>query len=475
MTAGGAAPAAAAAPGLLGRLRGKDEGAAAGAVLIGLVAVTLFCVAQPRLGITDVDGYAYAMGGRDIRAGLGYRGLAGDSFAHWPPGYSLILSLGSDPLVVAWAVNGISFGVTLALVFLLARRVGWTWQAAAGLSVGLGAGFFHAMAATVHADILTYALFLAALIPATARPGRTLPGAVWAVLTPLKFIAVAFLPAAFLADLASAPKTFWRLVLRYLPAGLITAALTGAVLVYNQLTIGTWMAASHASPSLHDLALGARSFVVSIPREFLFSWYGALTGLWPKLTLGVTLALLGVCAVSMKPAASGRWLRLYGAGFLVCCAILLCVRSFDPSVRLSGYGLVALVLGFRPLRWANWAWLAFALVSLATAVAGDLVHNNLGSNDPRYVRLAGEVAASHPGPGVIASNAFYILDLHAGVASAPISDYADAAPYQLLLRVTLPSYDSLATTVAPLAPPPALWCLEKTFAGAELYRRCAAP
>jgi hypothetical protein len=235
------------------------------------------------------------------------------------------------------------------------------------------------------------------------------------------------------------------------------------------------MASSHANPSLHDLALGARSFVVSIPREFLFSWYGALAGLWPKLALGLTLALLGVCAVSMKPAASGRWLRLYGAGFLVCCAILLCVRSFDPSVRLSGYGLVALLLGFRPLRWANWAWLAFGLLALATGVADRLVHNNLGANDPRYVRLAHEVAAHDPGPGVVASNAFHILDLHAGVASAPIAGYADAAPYQSLLRVTLPDYDSLASTVTPLPPPPSGWRLETTFDGAELYRRRAAP
>jgi hypothetical protein len=391
------------------------------------------------------------------------------------PGYSLILSLGSDPVAVAWAVNGVAFGVTLALLFFLARCGGWTWQAAAGLGVGLGAGFFRVMAAWVHADILTYALFLAALAFATSRPGRTLPAAIWALLTPIKFIAVAFLPPAFVADVIIAPRQFWPLVLRYLPGGLITAALTGAVLVWNEMTIGTWMAASHARPSLHDLIAGAQSFVVSIPREFLFSGYGSLAGLWPKLAMGLTLALLGVCAVSMKPAASGRWLRLYGVGFLACCLILLCMGSFDPSVRLSGYGLVAMILGFRPLRWANWAWLAYGLTALATAGADDLVHNNLGSNDPRYVQLAREGGAYARGHGVVASNAFHILDLDAGVASAPVADYAAAAPYRELLRVTLPSYDSLATTVAPLPPPPAGWRLEKAFAGGELYRRCAAP
>lgn len=464
---------------LLARLKGRDGGAAAAAMLIGLVAAAAFFAMQPRLGILDADAYAYAMGARNLRAGLGYQGLMGDPFNHWPPGYSLILSLFGDPVGAAWVINGVSFGVTLGLLYLLARRQDWTWAAGLGLTAGLGAGFFRILASNVHADILTYAVFLGGLILATAKPARTLPAIVWSGLIPVKLIAVAFLPPAVLADLVAAPKDLlsprglWGLVRRYLPGVLIALAITGVVLIYNQVTIGTWMAASHASPSLHDLMAGAVSFVVSIPREFLFGWYGSLGGLVPKLAFGASLALLGVCTLSLKPSAGGRWLRWYGAGFLVCCIVLLCVRSFDPSVRLSAYGLVALMVGMRPLRWANWAWLLYGLVALATAGVDTVTTNNLGANDPRYVQLAREVGPYDKGRDVVASNSFHLLDLHAGIASLPVSDYAAAAPYKLFLWVTLPSYDAVATTVTPMPAPPSGWCKVQQFDGGALYRRCA--
>lgn len=472
-----AQPAAAASPsaGFLARLKGRDDGATAIAILLALVSAAAFFATQPRLGILDPDGFAYAMGAEDIRAGLGYRGLLGEPFNHWPPGYSLILSLFDDPIAAAWVLNGLAFGATVGLLQLLARRSGWTWQAAAGLSVGLGAGFFRLVAACVHADILTYAVFVAGLIFATARPGRTLPAALWAAMIPVKFIAVAFLPPAALADLVAAPKTFWRLALRWLPAALIAAAITAVVLAYDVATIGTWMSSSHANPSLSDIKAEAISFVVSIPREFLFSWYGPLAGIFPKVAFGVTLALLAVCALSLKPMAGGRWLRIYGAAFLVCCVVLLCVRDFDPSVRLSAYGLVALLVGFQPLRWANWAWLLYGLASLVSAGVDLATTNDLGAADPRYVQLAGEVAAFDKTHQVVATNSYRILDLYARIPSVNVTDYAQAAPYPELLRVTLPSYDATASTVAPLPAPPAGWCLAKAFPGAELYRHCAAP
>jgi hypothetical protein len=463
----------AAPTGLLTRLKGRDDGATALALLVALIAAAAFFAMQPRLGILDADGYAYAMGARDIRAGLGYRGLMGDPFNHWPPGYSLILSLFADPVGAAWVINGLSFGATLGLLYLLARRHDWTWAAALGLSAGLGAGFFRIVASDVHADILTYAVFLGGLILATARPARTLPAIAWSVLIPIKFIAVAFLPPAVLADFVAAPKDVWGLVRRYLPGGLIAIAITAAVLVYNQVTIGTWMSASHASSSLRDLIAGAKGFVISIPREFLFGWYGSLAGLLPKLFFGASMVLLAICALSLKPSANGRWLRWYGAGFLVCCVVLLCVRSFDPSVRLSAYGLVALLVGMRPLRWANWAWLLYGLVALAAAGVDAATTNDLGANDPRYAQLASQVGAYDKDRDVVASNAYHLLDLHAGIPSAPVSDYADAAPYKLFFWVTLPSYDAVATTVAPMPAPPAGWCKVRQFEGGALYQRCA--
>ena len=474
----GAAPNAAfgAAPsGVMARLRGKDEGASATAAGLALATAAFFFTLHPRLGVVDVDGYAYAMGARSLRAGLGYRGLMGDPFNHWPPGYSLILSLFSDPLVGAWIVNGLAYAAAVGLLHLLARRAGWTWQAALGLSVGLGAGFLRNLASVVHADILTYALFFAALILALSRPGRLTPALIWAALTPVKFIAVAFLPPAALADLAAEPKAVWGLVRRYLAPTLIVAAATGAVIAYNIATIGVWMSASHARPSLAGLGAAAGAFVVSIPRELLFGWYGSLAGPLPRAAFGLTLAVLAACAIALKPMAQGRWLRIYGAGFLVCCVVLLCVRSYEPSARLSAYGLVALIVGFQPLRWANWPWLLYGALSLAVAGADIATQNDLGANDPRYERLAHEVAAFDRSGSAIATNSFHILDLHAGLPTVWVARWADAAPYKELLWVRLPSYDAIASSVTPLPAPPALWRPVKAFDGAVLYRRSATP
>ena len=467
----GAVQAPAAPSGLLAWLRGKDDFAVVTTLALATVASGLFFVLQPRLGVSDGDGYAYIMGARNLRAGLGYRGLMGDPFNHWPPGYSILLSLFSDQLVGAWIINGLFYGAAVGLLYLLTRRAGWTWQAGLGLSVGMGAGFLRLVAACVHADIMTYAAFLGALVICLARPSRIAPAAIWAALVPVKFIAVAFLPPAALADLVADPKAFWRLVLRYLPAAALVALTTGALIAYNLSTIGTWMADSHAQPTLKDLEAGVVAFAVSIPRELLFSWYGSLGGLVPKIAFGLTLLTLAVCALAAKPMVQGRWLRIYGLGFLACCVVLLCVRSFDPSARLSAYGVIAFMVGFQPLRWANWTWLFYAALSLAVAGYGLATQNNLGANDPRYARLAAEVGAYDHSASVIASNSFHILDLHANLPSVPVASWGEAAPEKELLWVTLPNYDAIATAVTPLPAPPAGWVRVQAFDGGALYRR----
>ncbi len=49
------------------------------------------------------------------------------------------------------------------LLYYLLRVCGWAWQASIRLSVALASGFFRLLASEAHADILTYAVFLAGL------------------------------------------------------------------------------------------------------------------------------------------------------------------------------------------------------------------------------------------------------------------------------------------------------------------------
>jgi hypothetical protein len=64
----------------------------------------------------------------------------------------------------------------------------------------LGAGFLRIRANSAHPDVVTYALFLAAIFFAMRTISRVPSALMWALLIPVKLIAITFLPAAFAAD-----------------------------------------------------------------------------------------------------------------------------------------------------------------------------------------------------------------------------------------------------------------------------------
>jgi hypothetical protein len=66
------------------------------ALFFGFSVLFMFLL-HPRLGIRDGDAFAYIMGGALCGLGAEYRSLIGEAFNHWPPGYSLLLSLFPDP------------------------------------------------------------------------------------------------------------------------------------------------------------------------------------------------------------------------------------------------------------------------------------------------------------------------------------------------------------------------------------------
>jgi hypothetical protein len=442
-----------------------------GPILLFYISLLFIFLLHPRLGIRDVDGYAYIMGARSIHSGRGYYSLIGEPFNTWPPGYSLLLSLFRDPASASLIINYLAFGAAISLLYYLARRLGWTWQAAIGFSVALASGFFQWLASMAHADMLTYALFLFAICCVISGPARALPGLIWPLLIPVKLIAIVFLPASIVADWTT--KEDWkRLLPSYVTATTATAMSVAGLLAFNFLTTKTWTGEGHSSSSFTVLASSVQSFIASVFRSFLFSWYGTIMAPFPMIAFVVCTLLAAICLISLRPTQEGKWCRMYGIGFLVFASLLLCVRSFDFTTRLVGYGLIILIIGFRPAKWANKIWILYGLVSLLIGIINGMITNSLGSNDLRYGALVAELRSYYLGSDIVATNSFHILDLYANIPSMPVANYADADAYGKFFWVTLPQFDAIATSVWPMPRPGKGWCEEKEFFGGVLFARC---
>jgi hypothetical protein len=434
----------------------------------GLVFVWLL---HPRIGVRDWDGWSYLSGALSLRAGKGYRGHSGVPLNRWPPGYSLVLSPFGDPVLAAQILNYIAFGATVGLLYYLLRRNGWSWQAALGFTVTLGAGFFRLLATMVHADILTYALFLAGICLAVGSDSRTRSALIWAGLFFFKFIAGVFLPPALVADYASGKKD-WKLLSRmYAPGVIVTAAAVGAIFVFDFVTERSLIPAGHPEPSQQSIFSSIRGFAVYSLRSFLFDCYGSVHAPFPRVAFPVCMILWAACFLSLRAASQGRWLRVYGAACLICSALLLFVRWYEFTPRLAGYGLVILIAGYQPVKRADWLWILLGVVSLANGVVNGLTVNSLGANDPRYARLVAEYEAYAPRLESVATNASGLLfaDRDMGWTGD-----ADSAHEQKILWVDLPVYDAMMEMVIQMPRPGPGWCAEKQFSGGTLFRRCDA-
>ena len=425
---------------------------------------------HPRLGIRDVDGYSYIMGARSLHLGTGYRSLAGEPFNHWPPGYSLLLSPFQNPVSAALILNYLSFGATVGLLYYLLRRSEWTRQAALGFTLVLASGFFRLLANEVHADILTYAMFLAAVCLAVHGSRRIWPGVMWALLILVKFIATTFLPAAFVADALTKRQDWKSLVRSYIPPAVTAAVCLGAVLTFNARTTRA-LTPSQDKPSLETFTTAAK-VMTQIPRAIPFNWHGTVFAPFPRIAFPACMLLAVICLCSLRATPNGKWLRIYGIACVACCGLLLFVGDYQPVPRLVGYGLIVLIIGFRPQKWASRAWLLYGLMSLAVGITNGMTVNSLGSNDPRYAQLAAEFRSYYVSSEVVATNSFHILDLHANIASVPVVDYAAADRYKEFFWVTLPQFDAVASSVVKMPPPTAGWCEERKFSGVILFHRC---
>jgi hypothetical protein len=396
-----------------------------------------------------------------------------------------------DPMMAALILNYLLFGVAIGLLYYLLRRSGWTWQAGLGFSSVLGAGFFRVLANVPRPDILTYALFLVALCFVVGR-SRSLAGLIWTLLVPMKFIAIVFLPAAVGADWLASRHGYKKLLRTYMPLAILTTIALGSIFAFNRLSSHAWMPPNHWKPTVEVLVGCAKSFIISIPRIFLFNWYGSVMLPFARIALPLCMILAVACLSSLRSTKEGRWFRIYAFLWMAGAALLLSVRAFDTSARLTGYALIVLILSFRPKQSANTLWLIYGFASLITGIVNATSVNSLGSNDPRYAELAHEFRSSYDGSSVIATNAEHILDLHANIPSIPVASLSEADHFrrtefpddeadvvgddtlifQKFFWVTLPSFDAVATMVKPVPHPGREWCEERRLNGGVLFVRC---
>ncbi len=431
---------------------------------------------QPRIGVRDVDAYATAVGAFSIQAGQGYRSFTGEAFNHWPPGYSLILSLFSSPLSAALWINYLSLGATAALLYLLTLKSGWHRYACFGLAFSLAVGPFRELATGAKPDILTYALFLGALL-LYRRPdkrGHSLSYWVWIALIPLKLITLIIAPAALLADVFSEEPSRRPTASRIV---ILTAVWGSAILgiaLFNYLAVREIVPSSIRFSAPADLFKSILAFFYSIFRFSISHWYGSLQPQGAFFFFLIPLALSLTCLRTLRFDKSRPLLARFGLFFLLLMWVFRLFWNFDTGFRLSGYGLLPLLLAFRPAEKRRWLWLLYAAASLVTAGVNSLTTNAYGANDPRYERLCRSLSSAGLPSGIVFTNSFHLLDLHSKHPSVPVEkiQQLETLPEgSLFLRVTLPNKDPLATPVWDIPEPDGRWERLLSVEGAVLYRK----
>jgi hypothetical protein len=439
--------------------------------LAAIVGITLL---QPRIGVTDSDAEAYVLGANAFREGKGYVDRLGNPLNHWPPGYSILLSLAPEPKLASLVVNYLAFGGAVVLLWNLAVYSGWTCVQALGVSLAFGFGFLRHIAVEAKPDILTYALFLLGirLYLCDQAHGRLLAYFLWTSLIPVKFIAVVFTPGVLLADMyrQGAGRFLAARWKGCVVAGCLWLLFLGGTLLFNCFTIHTWMAASHGEPSLTSILGEVARFGTAFLRTGLACWYGSIRSLHILGPFAFVLTLGVLSLASLRPSPAGAALRWMGLGVLGLSWVLECIRPFYADPRLMGYGMLLILFGFAPRPTATWVWLAYAVATIGLATDNSFSVARLGLNHPQYELVAKEASRIVPGGAMLYTNASRISDVHAGIPSRTVKNLEGLPKGTWYFEITLPNYDAIAQ---PIAPPPVRdtsWVQVASFEGATLYR-----
>jgi hypothetical protein len=439
--------------------------------------VVIAFILQPRIGVRDVDSYSYIVGAYSIQGGKGYHDLSGGPLSHWPPGYSLILSLFSSPLQGALFLNYLSLGVAILLIYHLARNNGkWAELPAFGLALALGFIFLRRMATNASPDILTYALFLLALFLHN-RDGfryRAISYLIWGLLIPVKLIAVIFIPAAVLARYLGRPISFiWAERHEIFIAIASWALFLFITLNYNSQSSEHTIVNSHSQLGINYNASyfwGAASyFLWSIIRTFLSNWYGSIWTAYTLIPYCLVLLVALVCLSTLR--FHSRHMAKHAIMLiLISCMLQLGSQQVDGA-RLTGYGFITLLFALYPaVRWGK-IWLIYGLLGFALTAGNAITQNCVGANDPRYEKLAYEASRIGVLPEKVLTNSFHILDVHTRMPTEHVRSLEQIGDTEYFFWVNLPSYDAIATTVSPIEMPGDGWCEVASMTGAKLFRR----
>jgi hypothetical protein len=445
---------------------------------IFILSIATAFILQPRMGVRDVDAYSYIVGAYSIQEGRGYNDLNGGSLSHWPPGYSLTLSLFPAPLQGALFINYLSLGVAILLIYHLARKSDkWAELPALGLALALGFIFLRRMATNASPDVATYALFLLALLSYN-KDGfryRAISYLIWGLLIPVKLIAVIFIPAAVLARYLRKPVSFiWSERYEILIAVTSWLLFLFITLNYSSQSSQPTIVHSHSQFGFNYNAsyfMGAASyFTWSIVRNFLSNWYGSIWTIHTLIPYCVVLLVGLVCLFTLRFNSS------HMAKHAVILILISCLLQFGSQhidgARLTGYGFITLLFALHPaIRWGK-IWFMYGLLGLSLSITNALTQNCVGANDPRYEKLAYEASKIENFPGKVLTNSFHILDIHARVPSEYVGSAGQISDAEYFFWVYLPSYDAIATTVSPTDMPREGWCEVASVSGAKLFRRC---
>jgi hypothetical protein len=119
---------------------------------------------QGQISITDIDAISYIEGAYSLQQRGQYVSLVGDYLNHWPPGYSLLLASFPEPITAAFVLNTFCLGVTVTLLWIFSKKMGWPPIPRTGFILAIGAGFLREISLAAKPDILAYTLFFVSTI-----------------------------------------------------------------------------------------------------------------------------------------------------------------------------------------------------------------------------------------------------------------------------------------------------------------------
>jgi hypothetical protein len=445
--------------------------------LLASVVVVAAYLMHPRISVTDDDAYNYIQGAYSFQTGRGYVDLNGNKLNVEPPAYSLLLSRFRSPLRAALAINYLSLGIATACIFVLAEGAGWSLILSGSVAFVLGIGFLRSISIFAKPDILNYALFLigAVCLLDGSNARRILGGSIWGMLTPLKLVSVVFAPAILIADyLLSAERPRLRIG-SY--AVIIASWLMGVITIFafNYFTAGSPTGQASADHLARRLSWAIVEFGYFFFRELLADWYGSIRRFQVLLSFGAVLVIAVKCLSTLRLRHGGNRSLFLGASIFILTWLLQFKWRFDIDPRISGYGLLLILLAFRPAKRAQRYWIAYACATAVLALGNSLTVNSMGANDPRYAPLGREIAGIDINGGQVYSNSEHLIDIQARVPSMTAHRLSDIPAGAFFLRVNLPSFDAIGQMVWPIDEPPKNWPEIAKWPDATLYRKPAVP